>query len=50
MNELLLKLLGYKPASMPLWLFWLLVALAALITSGVVLVGLWVNFTQIDYM
>lgn len=44
------KLLQFKPAFLPAWLFWLLLAAGALLAAAVAAVGLWVVFTQIDFM
>jgi len=50
MKALLRKLLGLKPSFCPKWLFFLLLVLCLLFACGVAVAGLWVMFTQVDYM
>ncbi|KAF0206447.1 MAG: hypothetical protein FD173_137 [Gallionellaceae bacterium] len=39
-----------KPNFLPQWLFWLLLVSGGVVALCVVVIGLWVVFTQVDFM
>ena len=47
---MLIKLSKFKPDFLPQWLFWLLLGLGGVVALGVMVIGLWVVFTQVDFM
>jgi hypothetical protein len=46
----LVQLLKLKPEFLPKWIFWLLLLVFFLIALAVLAVGLWVMFTQVEYL
>ncbi len=50
MNALLLQLLKLKPEFLPRWLFVLLLTAGVLIVACVAAVGVWVVFTQVEFL
>jgi hypothetical protein len=46
----LAQLLKLKPEFLPKWIFWLLLLVFFLIALAVLAVGLWVMFTQVEYL
>lgn len=50
MKALLIQILEFKPGFLPTWLFLFLLFLGVLVALPVAAAGLWVAFTQINYM
>jgi len=46
----LIKLLRLKPEFLPPWLFWLLLLLGGTLALCVAAAGLWVLFTQVEFL
>ena len=45
-----IRLLKFKPDFLPQWLFWMLLVAGGVVALCVTVIGLWVVFTQVDFM